>query len=207
MNDTHLNAEQHTGAAQNNMDAAENISGKMDENTVETDLNQVEGIESAAVKTEEVAESQDDITILNMQLEEWKDKYLRLASEFDNFRKRTQKEKTDLIRYANEDLLRSVLPVLDDFDRSLLVMEKSDNVSAIREGMVLVSQKFKNILLSKGLKPMESLNTVFDSEIHEAITSIPAVDEAQKGKVVDEVEKGYYLDEKVIRFAKVIVGA
>jgi len=155
--------------------------------------------------------TEDDIQGLTIrmeqEIEEWKDKYLRLASEFDNYRKRTQKEKTDIIRYGNEELLKSLLPVLDDFERSLEVMDKSDNLSAIQEGVQLVSHKFKNILLSKGLKPMESLHQSFDSDLHEAVTSIPAEKEDMKGKVLDEIEKGYYLGERVIRFAKVIVGA
>lgn len=152
-------------------------------------------------------ENQTEVDLLSAELAEWKDKYLRLASEFDNFRKRTQKEKTEILRYSNEEMLRVLLPVLDDFERSLGVMEKSDNVSAIRDGITMISHKFKNILHSKGLKPMDSLHQVFDSEIHEAITSIPAPEDNLKGKIIDEVEKGYYLDEKVIRFAKVVVGS
>lgn len=160
----------------------------------------------------EMPENEDDkikseTELLAAELAEWKDKYLRLASEFDNFRKRTQKEKAEILKYSNEEMLKALLPVLDDFDRSLGVMEKSDNVSAIRDGITMINHKFKNILLSKGLKAMDSLNQVFDSEIHEAITSIPAPDDNLKGKVIDEVEKGYYLDEKVIRFAKVVVGS
>lgn len=158
-------------------------------------------------KNPEIADNQDEMAVVRQELEEWKDKYIRLASEFDNYRKRTQKEKGELIRYANEELIKAVLPVLDDFDRSLVVFEKSDNLSAIQEGVRLIHHKFKNILSAKGLKPMESLNTPFDSDRHEAITSIPAPDESAKGKIVDEVEKGYFLDDKVIRFAKVIVGA
>lgn len=155
----------------------------------------------------EIIDNQDKILVVQQELEEWKDKYIRLASEFDNFRKRTLKEKSELVKYANEDLLKSLLPVLDDFDRSQLVFEKSDNLSAIQDGVKLIHHKFKNILSAKGIKPMESMNVAFDSEHHEAITSVPASDETQKGKVIDEIEKGYYLDEKVIRFAKVIVGA
>jgi molecular chaperone GrpE len=164
-------------------------------------------VEDQVLETEEVSDSQEVNISLQQELDEWKDKYLRLASEFDNFRKRTLKEKSELVKYANEDLIKSILPVLDDFERSLLVIEKSDNLSAIQEGVKLIHHKFKNTLSSKGLKPMESLNQAFDSEHHEAITSIPAPQEDLKGKIIDEVEKGYYLDEKVIRFAKVIVGA
>jgi molecular chaperone GrpE len=165
------------------------------------------GGENNDVQESDDSDNQSETELLSAELAEWKDKYLRLASEFDNFRKRTQKEKSEILRYSNEEMLRALLPVLDDFERSLGVMEKSDNVSAIRDGITMINHKFKNILQSKGLKPMESLNQAFDSEIHEAITSIPAPEEALKGKVIDEVEKGYYLDEKVIRFAKVVVGS
>lgn len=163
--------------------------------------------EEQIVTETELVDNQDEMMLVQRELDEWKDKYIRLASEFDNFRKRTLKEKSELVKYANEDLLKSLLPVLDDFDRSLLVFEKSDNLSAIQDGVKLIHHKFKNILSAKGIKPMESMNAAFDSEHHEAITSVPAADETQKGKVIDEIEKGYYLDEKVIRFAKVIVGA
>lgn len=163
--------------------------------------------ENNEIPENENVENPIEADLLAAEIAEWKDKYLRLASEFDNFRKRTQKEKAEILKYSNEEMLKALLPVLDDFDRSLGVMEKSDNVSAIRDGITMINHKFKNILQSKGLKPMDSLNQVFDSEIHEAITSIPAPEESLKGKVIDEVEKGYYLDEKVIRFAKVVVGS
>jgi molecular chaperone GrpE len=140
------------------------------------------------------------------EMEEWKDKYLRLASDFDNFRKRSQKEKSELIKYAGEDLIKSLLPVVDDFDRSLLVMEKSDNVSALKEGIQMISHKFRQLLINKGLKPMDSIQQSFNSEFHEAITTVPGPEEL-KGVVIDEVEKGYFLEDKVLRYAKVIVGA
>lgn len=163
--------------------------------------------ENPIVNMDESIENQDLSVSLQAELEEWKDKYLRLASEFDNFRKRTVREKSDLVRYANEDLIKSILPVLDDFERSLQVFQKSDNLSAIQDGIKLIHHKFNHILSTKGLKPMESLNQPFDSDRHEAITSIPIEEADKKGLVLDEIEKGYYLDEKVIRFAKVIVGA
>ncbi len=135
------------------------------------------------------------------------DKYLRLFAEFDNYKRRTQKERVELLQTAGKDVVVSLLPVLDDFERALKATENATEVGAIREGIMLVQTKLKSILSQKGLKEMESLNTVFDTDIHEAITKIPAPTEDLKGKVVDELEKGYTLNDKVIRFAKVVVGA
>lgn len=135
------------------------------------------------------------------------DKYLRLFAEFDNYKRRTQKERIELLQTAGKDVVVSLLPVLDDFDRALKATENATEVSAIREGIMLVQAKLKSILTQKGLKEMESMHTLFDTDIHEAITKIPAPTDDLKGKVVDELEKGYTLNDKVIRFAKVVVGA
>ena len=135
------------------------------------------------------------------------DKYLRLFAEFDNYKRRTQKERVELLQTAGKDVVVSLLPVLDDFERALKATENATEVAAIREGVMLVQTKLKSILGQKGLKEMESMNTVFDTDIHEAITKIPAPSDDLKGKVVDELEKGYTLNDKVIRFAKVVVGA
>lgn len=135
------------------------------------------------------------------------DKYLRLFAEFDNYKRRTQKERIELLQTAGKDVVVSLLPVLDDFDRALKATENATEVNAIREGIMLVQTKLKSILTQKGLKEVESLHTAFDTDIHEAITKIPAPTDDLKGKVVDELEKGYTLNDKVIRFAKVVVGA
>jgi len=135
------------------------------------------------------------------------DKYLRLFAEFDNYKRRTQKERVELLQTAGKDVVVSLLPVLDDFERALKATENATEVSAIRDGIMLVQTKLKSILSQKGLKELESINTVFDTDIHEAITKIPAPSDDLKGKVVDELEKGYTLNDKVIRFAKVVVGA
>ncbi|WP_316765329.1 nucleotide exchange factor GrpE [Pedobacter frigiditerrae] len=135
------------------------------------------------------------------------DKYLRLFAEFDNYKRRTQKERVELLQTAGKDVVVSMLPVLDDFERALKATENATEVSAIREGVMLVQTKLKSILSQKGLKEMESINTVFNTDIHEAITKIPAPSDDLKGKVVDELEKGYTLNDKVIRFAKVVVGS
>ncbi|MCF8298318.1 MAG: nucleotide exchange factor GrpE [Saprospiraceae bacterium] len=142
---------------------------------------------------------------LQNQLEELNDKFLRLYSEFDNYRKRTIKEKSDLYKTASSDLILALLPVLDDFKRANKAFEESDDINAIKEGIELIFNKFKNTLNQKGVKEMETIGEVFDTEFHEAITQIDA-SEDMKGKIVDEVEKGYFLGEKVLRYAKVVIG-
>ncbi len=141
------------------------------------------------------------------KINELNDKYLRLYSEFDNFRKRTLKEKIDLSRTASEDVIRELLPVLDDFDRALVSMNATDQVEAVKEGVQLIHAKMKAIFTSKGLLEMRTIGESFNTDYHEAITSIPAPTEEMKNKVVDEIQKGYTLHDKVIRFAKVITGS
>jgi molecular chaperone GrpE len=143
---------------------------------------------------------------LKAQLEEQKDKYLRLMAEFDNFRRRTSKERLELIQTAGKDVIVSLLDVLDDCDRAEKQLQTTDDVKQIKEGIQLVFNKLRTALQAKGLKAMESVQTDFDVEKHEAITEVPAPSPELKGKVVDEVQKGYYLNDKIIRFAKVVVG-
>ena len=142
---------------------------------------------------------------LEEELQEQKDKYLRLFAEFDNYKRRTSKEKIELIQTAGKDILVSMLDVIDDFDRAEKQMAKSEDISQVKEGNQLVFNKLRAIMNQKGLTAMESIDTDFDVEMHEAITEIEA-GETQKGKVVDEVQKGYYLNGKLVRFAKVVVG-
>jgi molecular chaperone GrpE len=129
-----------------------------------------------------------------------------LYAEFDNFRRRTIKERQELLQTAGLDVIVSLLPVLDDFDRAARHLENTTDVNAVKEGVGLIQQKLKNILGQKGLKEMQSIGTAFDPELHEAITNIPSPTDDMKGKVIDEVEKGYYLNDKVARHAKVVVG-
>ncbi len=143
---------------------------------------------------------------LKEEVAQAKDKYIRLYSEFENFRRRTSKEKLDLINTANEKLLVDLLPVIDDFERAEKSMEEETEVEVMKEGFQLISNKLLKLLAQKGLKAMESKGTTFDSDIQEAITQIPAPEEELKGKVVDVIEKGYFLNDKVIRFAKVVIG-
>lgn len=137
---------------------------------------------------------------------ELNDKYVRIHAEFDNYRRRTNKEKLDIIVNANEVVFKDLLPVLDDFERAIENNKVSEDIDGVKEGFNLIQSKFKQILISKGVKEMESKGETFDSELHEAIANVPAPKKKQKGKVIDDVEKGYYLNEKVIRYAKVVVG-
>ena len=139
------------------------------------------------------------------ELQEQKDKYLRQAAEFDNFRRRSAKERMELMQTAGKDIIVSLLDVVDDIERAEKQMQTSEDIEQIKQGNALVFGKLKNILLQKGLAPMQSLDTDFDVEKHEAITEIDVPDN-KKGKVVDELQKGYYLNDKLIRFAKVVVG-
>jgi molecular chaperone GrpE len=142
---------------------------------------------------------------IQAELEEQKDKYIRLFAEFDNFKRRNAKEKIELIQTAGKDVIVSLLEVLDDCDRAEKQLQNSNDITSIKEGISLVFGKLRNTLSAKGLKPMQSISTGFDVEKHEAITEVPAAED-MVGKVVDEVEKGYYLNSKIIRFAKVVVG-
>ena len=143
---------------------------------------------------------------LQADLDEQKDKYLRLMAEFENYKRRTAKERMELIQTAGKDVIVSMLDVLDDVDRAEKQLQTSNDIAVQKEGIQLVFNKIRNTLYAKGVKVLESVNTNFDVEKHEAITEIPAPTNKQKGKVLDEVQKGYYLNDKLIRFAKVVVG-
>lgn len=173
---------------------------------VDSNMN-INADENAAGTThlnDKVEESETDK--LQAELDEQKDKYLRLAAEFDNFRRRTSKERLELIQTAGKDVIVSLLEVLDDVERAEKQLCNNDDIAVQKEGIQLVFNKIRNTLHAKGLKALESIHTEFDVEKHEAITEIPAPTEDLKGKVLDEVQKGYYLNDKLIRFAKVVVG-
>jgi molecular chaperone GrpE len=150
--------------------------------------------------------TKEELEKTQAELAELKDKYLRLLAEFDNYKRRTVKEKLDLMKTASQDVVEAILPVLDDFDRAKKMATGENANEVFPEGIALVYDKFYSILKSKGLEPMDSTGLVFDPETHEAITEIPAPTEELKGKVVDTIEKGYKLQDKIIRYAKVIVG-
>lgn len=143
---------------------------------------------------------------LQKELDEDKDRYLRLAAEFDNYRRRTMKEKTELILNGSEKCINSILPVLDDLERALANMQKTEDIKAINEGIELIYNKFVQILSSIGVKEIETLDKALDTDYHEAIALVPVQDESQKGKIIDCTQKGYTLNEKVIRHAKVVIG-
>jgi molecular chaperone GrpE len=147
-----------------------------------------------------------EIAMLNKQIEELKDKYLRLFADFDNHKKRSVRERQEWAASAGKDIVTAILPVIDDMERALKATNENTDVNAMREGLALVFTKFTNIMDQKGLKSLSSIGEPFDVEKHEAITEIPAPSEDMKGKVIDEVEKGYTLNDKVIRYAKVVVG-
>lgn len=148
-----------------------------------------------------------DVDKLAAELAEAKDKYLRLYADFENFRRRTSKEKLEFFKSANEEVIKAILPVVDDFERAQKSLTNLNDGAAVKEGMQIIYNKLYKTLEQKGLKPMDAVGKEFNPEFHEAITQIPAPSEDMKGKVIDEVEKGYFLNDKVIRFAKVVTGA
>jgi molecular chaperone GrpE len=159
-----------------------------------------------AVKTGKKADGTAKLKEQQKELQEQKDKYLRLSADFDNFRKRTLREKIEMSKLAGEDIYLKILPVLDDLDRAMKAIQEASDTEAVKEGMQLIYNKFKDYLNQQGVKEIKALHQVFDTDVHEAITKIPAENKKLKGKVVDIIEKGYFLNEKVIRFSKVVIG-
>ncbi|MDX2430935.1 MAG: nucleotide exchange factor GrpE [Bacteroides sp.] len=179
---------------------------------VEETLNQEE-LQNEASQEGESEETEENEVIVEKKeptteekLAELQDRYLRLSAEYDNFRKRTLKEKIDLQKSGNENLLNALLPVADDFDRALSVVDSATDIDAVKEGLNLISGKFSGFLAQQGVKEIEAHKKAFDTDLHEAITKIPAPSKKLKGKVVDVVQKGYYLNDKVLRFSKVVIG-
>ena len=172
-----------------------------DEETVGQETSQ----ENEAPLTEEEKLAQE-LEKANEQIEEQKDKYLRLSAEFDNYRKRTMKEKAELILNGGEKRISSILPIVDDFERALKNMETATDVAAVKEGVELIYNKFMSVLGQNGVKVIETKEQPLDTDYHEAIAVIPAPNEALKGKILDCVQTGYILNDKVIRHAKVVVG-
>jgi molecular chaperone GrpE len=136
----------------------------------------------------------------------WKDKFVRLSAEYDNYRKRTFKEKLDLIAAGGEDIVRSLLDTLDDIDRALVAIASTDDLESVRQGIVLIDTKLRGALRGQGLSEIEAIGNKLDTDLHEAVARIEATEEAQKGKIIDVVQKGYKLKDKIIRYAKVVVG-
>jgi molecular chaperone GrpE len=162
--------------------------------------------EKESKESKEIRELQEALEETQVELDEAKDKYLRLFAEFENYKKRNTKERIELMKTAAQDTIVAILPVLDDFDRAKKSAEDENTEEVFSEGVKLVYEKLYKVLGGKGLKTMDTDGEVFDPELHEAITEIPAADDSMKGKIVDTVEKGYFLNDKIIRFAKVVVG-
>ena len=171
----------------------------------EMDINADSDIPGNTHMSNPLDENDASIEKLEEELQEQKDKYLRLVAEFDNYKRRTSKEKIELVQTAGKDIITSLLDVLDDCDRAEKQMQQSEDLQQVIQGNQLVFNKFRNVLQQKGLAAMDSIDTAFDVEKHEAITEVEAGKD-KKGKVVDEVQKGYSLNGKLIRFAKVVVG-
>ena len=166
-------------------------------------------VESQNAETEQSAKEEtpeDKIAALQAELEKSQKEYLFLMAEFDNYRKRTVKEKAELIKNGGEKAMLGLLPLIDDFERAIDAIDKSSDVEGLKEGVDLIYNKFMKYLESQQVKPMESTGTDFDADIYEAVTTFPAPDESMKGKVIDTVQKGYTINEKVLRHAKVVVG-
>ena len=155
--------------------------------------------------TDQAAEEDDKSARMAAAESEWQDKYLRLVAEFDNYRKRTLKEKMDLVASGGEDVIKSLLGVMDDIDRALVAMSQTDDIESVRKGIELIHQKLLDTLHAKGVQEIEAIGSELDTDLHEAVAKLPVEDD-KKGKIIDVVQKGYKLKDKVVRYAKVVVG-
>ena len=176
-----------------------------DANSAGIDINTDENLSGTTHLNEPVI-NEPEVESIKAELEEMKDKFLRKVAEFDNFRRRNAKERMELIQTAGKEVIVDLLEVLDDCARAEKQINATDDIKQLKEGVMLVFTKLRNLLASKGLKPMDTINQEFNPDLHEAITEIPAPSEEMKGKIIDEIEKGYYLNDKIIRYAKVVVG-
>jgi molecular chaperone GrpE len=195
---------------QNVDDVTDNLAEKEIKNeqaeTEETKKNAEEQVKSEENNSEKIETKVDnEIEILKKNIEELNDKYLRLLSDYDNFRKRTLREKADLIKSASSYLLTEFLPVADDFDRALEAVNNATDIKSVAEGLNLIKQKFTSVLTRNGVEPIKSIGEKFDVDFHEALTTQPTEDESKKGIIVDEIQKGYILNGKVLRYSKVVV--
>ena len=217
MNKKDINIEEQTGCQNNVTD----MNGEVAENAAANAAEQEAGEQEAANAAEETVDSEESgfsgeseeeknekspLEEAQAQIDELKDKYLRSVAEFDNYRKRTLKEKAELILNGSEKAVGAVLPILDDMERAIANGEKTDDPKVLREGMSLIYTKFQKVLESLGVKEIETADADFDTDVHEAIAMVPGMGDDKKGKVLDCVQKGYKLNDKVIRHAKVAVG-
>ena len=190
----------------------EAVKEEITEGTTETEseINDIpdttENVASEEMTDEFAEDPEEEAVALKKELSELHDKYLRLAAEYDNYRKRTLREKMDLIQNAGESLLMDILPVVDDFERGIEVASNAEDMDAVRTGMDLIYNKLKDFLANHGLKEIKAMNEPFDTDWHEAVTNIPAPSDDMKGKVIDVIQKGYTLNNKVMRYSKVVIG-
>ncbi len=186
------------------------VSGEANDTSAKENSRATESAEAAGSGQDSANESdageKSDLLTLKAELAQMQEKYLRSVAEFDNYRKRTLREKMELSKLAGQEILSGFLPVVDDIDRAIAIMDHATDLEAMKEGILLINNKLKDFLMQKGVKEIEAINTEFNTDTHEAITKIAVEDEAQKGKVVDVIQKGYYLHDKVMRYAKVVVG-
>lgn len=196
-NEQELNDKQQVAEAEKNQDKQESKKKNKQEKKAKANQKEEKGEDKAS-----------ELEKIKAELEESKDKFLRLYSEFENYRRRTSKERLDIINTATEDLMQALLPVIDDFERADKAYDEDGDTKTLKEGYDLIHNKLKNILEQKGLKAMDhKQGDEFNPEYHDAITQTPVQDEELKGKIVDVIEKGYFLNDKVIRFAKVVTGS
>ena len=183
--------------------AEEGFVGDKDEELLNPEISVKEKKKEKEQESDKSEKKEEDTEV---KLAELQDKYLRLSAEFDNYRKRTLKERIELTKSAGENVLISFLPVMDDFDRAISLMETTSDCKAMKEGIELIYGKMKDFLKQNGIKEIDALDKDFDTDLHEAVTKIPAAEKKKKGKVVDVIQKGYYLNDKIIRYSKVVVG-
>ncbi|MFH1004198.1 MAG: nucleotide exchange factor GrpE [Bacteroidota bacterium] len=184
----------------------ENTLNNQNDKTADASVLSNNGNSTKDISEQKTGDEQSAIKEIETKLAETNDKYIRLYADFENYRKRITKERIDLIKFAGEDIFIQLLPVIDDFERAIKAATQAKDMETIKQGEQLIYNKFKNILTQNGLQEINSAGQIFDSELHDAVTNIPSPSEDMKGKVVEEVEKGYYLNGKVIRHTKVIVG-
>ena len=190
--------EKHKGTSNKNVEAAQHSASR--DERVNSSSEQEQG------KPDYAESNRKDPMVSQETFNELNDKYLRLYSEFDNYRKRTNRERSELLKTANQEVISDLLTILDDFERAIKSNEEVTNCDALKEGMVLIYQKLSGLLIKKGLKPIVAIGEDFDTDYHEAITYVAAPSNELRGKIIDQIEKGYLLNDKVIRYAKVVIG-
>lgn len=208
MNNQPLNDEELKNSPEETKPQAENTSDLQDATSKQEEEHEEKKLfkKKKNPKNTELEQKIKELEEARYKMSEINDKYMRLSAEFDNYRKRTLKEKSDLFKTAGAESLKDLLPVVDDFERALLSMETATEINAVKEGILLIYTKFKEIMKVKGMVEIEALHQEFNTDMHEALTKIPAPTEELKGKVVDVIQKGYKIEDKVIRYAKVVIG-